>query len=91
MALTSSGGGGKTIAVTGSGNSEMYTCPEGKTFDGYMWNNSSNAYGKINGTTLYWPYQSSYFAHRPLHVRLNGGDVINADGGGTTMLHGIES
>lgn len=91
MALTSAAGGGKTIAITGSSAGEMYTVPDGKTFDGYAWSNSSGGYGYINGTRLYWPYSNSYFAHQPLHVRMNGGDTFKADNSGTTMLHGIES
>lgn len=91
MAL-SAPGSGKTIAVTSSSDgSTMYTVPDGKTFTGHLWNNSSNGPGKINGVQLYWPYSSSYFAHSPLPVTLGGGTQVQAGGGGTTMLVGLET
>jgi hypothetical protein len=90
MALTSAGGGGKTI-VKSATSGTLYTVPEGKTFKGIMWNNSSNGPGGVNGQVFYWPYNSSYFAHRPFEINLNGGDTVIAQSGGTTQLLGVES
>lgn len=90
MALSSAGGGGTTIAKTASGGADLHTVPAGKTFEGHMWNNSSSGIGYINGTRLYWPYYSNYFAQNYLPVTLNGGDVVKSDNSGTTMLLGVE-
>ena len=90
MALTAAGGVGTTIVKSGSSGT-LYTVPEGKTFKGIMWNNSSQGPGGVNGQIFYWPYSSSYFAHRPFEITLNAGDTVIASGNGTTQLLGIES
>jgi hypothetical protein len=90
MALSTGGGGGTTIAKQGTSVNDMYTVPSGKTFTGHIWNNSSGGYGYVNGTRLLWPYSSSYFAHSPLEVTLNSGDVFKADNSGTTFILGVE-
>lgn len=91
MALSVSGGGGKTIVKAVNGNSVMYTVPAGKTFTGHIWNTSSTGYGYINSTRLYWPYYSNYFAHRPLEITLNAGDVVSGENSGWTNLLGVET
>ena len=90
MARQVAGGGGTTIVKNASGNTEMYTVPSGKTFSGQIWNTSSNGFGYINGIRLFWPYSSSYFAHRPLQIELNAGDVVSGEGSGQTFLLGVE-
>lgn len=91
MALSSgSGGGGKTIVKTVSGQTEMYTVPSGKTFTGQLWNTSSTGYGYINDVRLMWPYYNNYFAHRPLEITLNAGDTVKGENSGNTMLLGVE-
>lgn len=90
MPLNTSGGGGTTIAKSGSSQSEIYTVPAGKTFEGRIWSNSSGGYGYINGTRLLWIYHNNYFAHTPLEVTLNAGDVFKADNSGTTFIVGVE-
>jgi len=89
MALSSGSGGGKTIVKSGSSGT-LYTVPEGKTFKGIMWNNSSQGPGGVNGQIFYWPYHSSYFAHNPFEITLSGGDTVIASGSGTTQLLGVE-
>lgn len=91
MALSSAGGGGTTIAKKVSGNVVLYKVPEGKTFEGYMWNNSSTGPGYINGTQLRWPYSSSYFVQNYLPITLNGGDEIKGDNSGETCIVGVET
>ena len=90
MALSSGSGGGKTIAISGSSTNEMYVVLDGKTFTGQIWSNSSGGYGYINGTRMLWPYNSSYFAMRPLEITLSGGDKFGADNSGTTFIVGVE-
>lgn len=89
MAL-SSGGGGTTIAKKVSGNSELYTVPAGKTFEGYLWNSSSTGPGFINGVQLTWPYSSSYFVQNYLPVTLSAGTVVKGDPSGVTCIVGVE-
>jgi len=90
MALSVAGGGGTTICKSVGGNSTLYTVPAGKTFEGYIWNTSSNGPGYINGTRLYWPYSNSYFVHERMYVQLNSGDEVLGDTSGTTMILGVE-
>jgi len=90
MALSVAGGGGTTIAKSVSGNSDLYTVPSGKVFEGYLWNTSSTGPGFVNGVQLRWPYHSSYFAHNPLPVTLSAGTVVKGDPSGITCILGVE-
>ncbi len=89
MALQTAGGAGTTIAKSAT-TGNIYTVPEGKTFKGVFWSSGSVGPGGINGTTFYWPYFSNYFAHTPIEISLNGGDVVNASNSGHTMVLGVE-
>lgn len=88
MAL--SAGGGTTIAKKVSGNAVLYTVPEGKTFEGNLWNNSTTGPGYINGIQLIWPNFSNYYALSPIPVKLNGGDIVKGDNSGVTCIVGVE-
>jgi hypothetical protein len=90
MALSSGSGGGITIAKKVSSNVTLYTVPEGKTFEGHMWNTSSTGPGYINGVQLRWPYNSSYFVQNYLPITLNAGDVVKGDPSGETCIVGVE-
>lgn len=91
MALSSGGAsGGTTIAKIVTSNVVLYTVPEGKTFEGHLWNNSSTGPGFINGVQLRWPYSSSYFAHNYLPISLNEGDVVKGDPSGEACIVGVE-
>jgi len=90
MGFSSSNQGSTSVTCVGSGNQLMYTVPAQKSFEGYLWNTSSNAYGVINGQCMYMPYASSYYVHDKLHVCLTAGDTVRADPSGTTMLQGVE-
>lgn len=79
-----------TVVCTSCNNQLMYTVPSGKSFEGYLWNTATNAYGIINGQYMCMPYASSYYVHDKLHVRLNGGDTVCADPSGSTMIQGVE-
>lgn len=90
MALSSGSGGGTTIAKSVNSNTDLYTVPAGKTFEGYLWNTSSTGPGYINGVQLRWPYSSSYFAQNYLPVTLSAGTVVKGDNSGITCIVGVE-
>lgn len=90
MALSSGSGGGTTIAKKVSGNVVLYKVPEGKSFEGHLWNNSSTGPGWINGQELRWPYSSSYFVQNYLPITLTGGDEVKGDPSGETCIVGVE-
>lgn len=90
VATTASSGasGPKSIAVSGSSYSNLYTVPSGRKFSGQMYSSTSSytAHARVNGEQIYWN-GSSFGGNAPITL---GEGAVFTSGSNTTTLVGIE-